>query len=560
MFFCLACAICSPREKIDRTIYFCNNLQKFTSARMAASGGFVHKPQLSFWHIWNMSIGFFGVQVAFGLQNANVSRIFQTLGADVDDIPILWIAAPLTGLLVQPIIGHMSDKTWGRFGRRRPYFFVGAVLSTIALLFMPHSPYLWIAALTLWIMDASINVTMEPFRAFVGDMLPHRQRTAGFAMQSFFIGAGGFISSAMPYMLTEWLGVANTAPAGQLPPSVIWSFSIGASFMIAAVLWTVLTTREYSPDQLAAFEKAEATALSTESTPVSAPPHAAGPSGKTCLTLGGFLVAAGLAGAAILTQLGSDAALKINDLYFATLCLAGFGLTLIVAGFLKKDASRDNAFTEIIDDIFSMPDTMRQLAIVQFFTWFALFSMWIYTTPAVAAHHYGARDASTPLYNEAANWVGVLFGGYNLVAAIFAFFFIPPIARAIGRKATHALSLALGGAGLVSLYFIPDPRLLWISMLGVGIAWASTVAVPYSILSGALPAKKMGVYMGIFNFFIVIPQLLAASILGVIVRYLFAGEAILALVTGGISLLIGAAATLFVRDTVSEFAPVTAAT
>lgn len=506
------------------------------------------KPDLSFWQIWNMSFGFFGIQIGFQLQNSNMSRIFQTLGAEIEQIPILWIAAPLTGLLVQPIIGHMSDKTWGRFGRRRPYFFVGAVLTTLALLFMPHSPYLWIAAGTLWILDASINVTMEPFRAFVGDLLPNRQRTYGFAMQSFFIGAGAVFAAALPTIFTE-LGVANVAPNGVVPDSVRYSFYVGAALAAVSVLWTVFSTREYSPDELASFEASERG--SDAATPAA---KSAGKNSGTYLTIGGALLIFGVVATAILKQVSSGAvglaeeALKINDLYFVSVGLAIFGLLLVAAGLFKQRGWSDNPFSEIIDDMFSMPKTMRQLAVVQFFTWFALFAMWIYTTGGVAASLYGTTDTASPEYNQAANWVSLLFGVYNAVAAVVAFVLIPLIAKAIGRKATHALNLALGGLGLASFLFIRDPDYLWIGMIGVGFAWASIVSVPYSILSGALPAKKMGVYMGIFNFFIVIPQLLAASILGVIVRYAFGGDAINALGVGAASLVIAALATLGVKD------------
>jgi maltose/moltooligosaccharide transporter len=507
------------------------------------------KPALSFWRIWNMSFGFFGIQIGFGLQNANVSRIFQTLGAEIDQIPILWIAAPLTGLLVQPIIGHMSDKTWGRFGRRRPYFFIGALLTTLALFFMPHSPYLWIAAGMLWIMDASINVTMEPFRAFVGDMLPDRQRTAGFAMQSFFIGAGAVFASALPWMLTNWFGVANSAPEGVVPDSVRYAFYVGAFFVFLAVMWTVVSTQEYSPEDLAAFEAAERGAAH-----LAANEKSPGRSAGAYLSIGGALLLAGGVGTVVLAQIASgaiklaEAALRVNDLFFVSVGISIFGLVLIAAGLIKQRGKIDNPFSEIIDDMFSMPATMRQLAVVQFFTWFALFAMWIYTSAGVAAFHYGATDASSESFNEAGNWVGLLFSIYNGVAALVAFFLIPFVAARIGRKATHAINLALGGAGLASFLLIKDPALLWIGMIGVGFAWASIVSVPYSILSGALPAKKMGVYMGIFNFFIVIPQLLAASILGVIVRYAFGGEAIYALGVGAASLVIAALATLGVKD------------
>ena len=509
------------------------------------------KPKLGFWRIWNMCFGFFGIQVGFGLQNANVSRIFQTLGADVGQIPILWIAAPLTGLLVQPIIGHLSDKTWNRFGRRRPYFFVGALATTLALLVMPNSPHLWIAAGMLWIMDASINITMEPFRAFVGDMLPERQRTMGFAMQSFFIGAGGYLSSSMPDILTKWFNVANEAPPGVVPDSVRFSFYIGAAFMFSAVMWTVLSTKEYSPDELRAFAANE---KRREAERATAAPARPAPSSDRYFQIGGAALFFGVAGTIALSRAASGAfgaaanALNLNDLYFATIGIGVFGAILITAGVLRRRGGEGDMLTSIVDDMFTMPDTMAQLAIVQFFTWFALFAMWIYATPGVSAHHYGATDASSPLYNEAANWVGVLFGRYNLVAAAAAFFVIPRLADVVGRKATHAVCLALGGLGLWSMHVLGDPTLLWVSMIGVGFAWASIVSLPYSILSGALPAGKMGVYMGIFNFFIVIPQLLAASILGVIVRYLLGGEAILALVVGAASLGAAAVATLFVND------------
>ena len=508
----------------------------------------MEKPDLKFWQIWNMSFGFLGIQIGFGLQNANVSRIFQTLGADIDRIPILWIAAPLTGLLVQPVIGYMSDKTWGPLGRRRPYFLIGALLTTLALIFMPNSPHLWVAAGALWLLDASINVTMEPFRAFVGDILPDRQRTVGFAMQSFFIGAGAVFASALPWMLTNWFNVANSAPPGVVPDSVRISFYVGAFFVFLAVMWTVFTSKEYSPDEAVRFEAARAqgaTIVDKERT---------APAANFYLAVGGVLLAFGAAGSFLLAQLAAgrlgpaSGALKINDLYIVTGGLAVFGSMLIGAALLKRRGGGRNPFSEIIDDIFTMPRTMRQLAVVQFFTWFALFAMWIYTTSGVAARHFGASDASSELFNEASNWVGMLFAVYNGVAALVAFFVIPLMAGMIGRRATHALNLALGGAGLASTLLIRDPALLWISMIGVGFAWASIVSVPYSILSGALPGSKMGVYMGIFNFFIVIPQLLAASILGVIVRYALGGEAIHALAVGGASLGLAALATLAVED------------
>ncbi len=499
----------------------------------------MHKPQLSFWQIWNMCFGFFGIQVGFGLQNANVSRIFQTLGADVNAIPILWIAAPLTGLLVQPIIGYMSDRTWGRLGRRRPYFFYGALATTAALFIMPNSGALWIAAGMLWIMDASINVTMEPFRAFVGDMLPHRQRTRGFAMQSFFIGGGAVLASALPWMLTNWFAVSNVAEAGIVPQSVKYAFYFGAVVLFGAVMWTVFSTKEYSPEQLRDFEAAEAPPAT--STAAKAANNEA-PAPASFFKNGGVWLIAG----GVVTTLIAQFSLE-KELYVLSIGGVVFGLMQIIAGWLKQRGRAENAFSEIIDDMFTMPKTMKQLAVVQFFSWFALFSMWIYTTAAVTSHHYGSSDPTSALYNQGADWVGVLFAAYNGVAALAAFA-IPVLAARTSRKTAHMACLLFGGAGLASILLIRDPAMLWISMIGVGVAWAAILSIPYAILSGALPARKMGVYMGIFNFFIVIPQLTAASILGVLVRDLFDGQAIYALAAGGVSLVLAAVATLFVDD------------
>jgi maltose/moltooligosaccharide transporter len=428
------------------------------------------KQRLSFWQIWNMSFGFLGIQFGFALQNANVSRIFETLGAKIDDIPILWIAAPVTGLLVQPIIGYMSDNTWSKLGRRRPYFLIGAILASIGLLIMPNSPYLWVAAGMLWLMDASINISMEPFRALVADLLPSEQRTLGFAVQSFFIGIGAVVASALPYILTNWFKVSNEAHTGQIPDSVAFSFYLGAIAFFGAVLWTVLKTKEYPPEDLIEFENK-----------------------------------------------------KKENLGFA------------------------KGTKEIFDSLIKMPKTMITLAVVQFFTWFALFCMWIYTTPAVTHHIYKATDPKSVEYNTGANWVGVLFASYSAFAALFAFL-IPVIANKTSRKITHAISLVAGGLGLISFYFIINPDLLIISEIGIGLAWASILSMPYAILAGALPKERMGVYMGIFNFFIVIPQIIAAAILGFFVKNFFGGEAIYALLLGGISLFIAAIMVALVND------------
>jgi maltose/moltooligosaccharide transporter len=482
-----------------------------------------------------MCVGFFGIQIGFGLQNANTSRIFQTLGAEVDSLAILWIAAPLTGLLVQPIIGHFSDKTWTPLGRRRPYFLVGAVLTSLALVAMPNSPTLWFAAATLWIMDASINITMEPFRAFVGDLLPDEQRTAGYAMQSFFIGTGAVFASCLPWILSS-LGVASTAPEGITPDSVRWAFYIGAACLLSAVLWTVFSTREYSPEQVAAFDAHRALPGQTvdgEQSPARS---------TRAYVLGGLIWAVigamGFIGVAIT---GLE-----KELYILSGGIGAFGVLQIVVGAMHG-AKASNGVTEIVDDVFRMPDTMRSLAVVQFFSWFALFSMWIYTTSAVTAVHYGTSDTTSAAYNTGANWVGVLFGVYNGVAALVAFV-IPVLARKTGRRGAHAINLVLGGLGLIGIAVIRDPPMLWLPMIGVGFAWASILSMPYAILSGAVPGRKMGVYMGIFNIFIVLPQLLAATILGLTLKHFFGGEAIWALVIGGGSFFLAALCAMFVKE------------
>jgi len=433
------------------------------------------KPTLSYWQIWNMSFGFLGIQFGFALQNANVSRIFETLGAKVENIPILWIAAPVTGLLVQPIVGYLSDRTWNRLGRRRPYFLTGAILASLALLVMPNSPALWVAAGMLWIMDASINISMEPFRAFVGDNLPAAQRVTGFAMQSFFIGTGAVVASALPWILTNLFGVKNEAAVGHIPESVRLSFYLGAAVFFCAVLWTVVRSREYSPELMASFTENRA-------------------------------------------REGEH-----------------------------RGSENRNAVMTILKDFLDMPRTMRQLAWAQFFSWFALFAMWIYTTVGVTSHVYGTSDTTSALYNQGANWVGICFAFYSLVAAVVAFA-IPPLARWSSPKTAHIICLVCGALGLVSIYFITSPKYLLGSMVGVGIAWASILSMPYAILTGSLPPSKLGYYMGVFNFFIVIPQIVAAAVLGFIIGHVFHKEAIFALLIGGASLLLAAALMLRVQD------------
>jgi maltose/moltooligosaccharide transporter len=429
------------------------------------------KQRLSFRQIVNMSFGFFGIQFGFALQNANVSRIFQTLGAEIDKIGILWIAAPITGFLVQPVIGYLSDRTWHPWwGRRRPFFFVGALLSSVALALMPQSTMLWMAASLLWVLDASINISMEPFRAFVGDKLASSQRTTGFATQTFFIGLGAVIASLLPYLFTNVFGVANTAAEGVIPPSVKYSFYIGAVVFLSSVLWTVFTTKEFPPENLETWEQEK---------------------------------------------------LKTKGLF--------------------------NGITAITKGIFSMPKTMLQLAIVQFFTWLAFFSMWIYTTPAVAQNAYDTTQTTSKAYQDAGDWVGVMFMVYNFISAVTAFL-LPLLAKRIGRKYTHMISLVIGGIGLLSMFFIHSPQGLLVPMVGVGLAWSSTLTMPYAILAGALPAEKMGFYMGVFNFFIVIPQIFAAAILGFFIKSIFNEQSIFALVIGGISMIIAGLLNVIVTD------------
>jgi len=497
------------------------------------------KPALSFWDIWNMSFGFLGIQFGFALQNANVSRIFETLGASIDDIPILWIAAPVTGLVVQPIIGHLSDKTWNRLGRRRPYFLFGAIFASLALIVMPNSPVLWVAAGMLWIMDASINISMEPFRAFVGDMLPSHQRTKGFAMQSFFIGTGAVVASVLPWLMTNWFGVSNTAPAGEIPPSVKWSFYVGAFAFFFSVLWTVVRVKEYPPEELERYSDDKA----SESIIDAAAEGKAGQGEGSRKLYFGFV-------SLVLGAIGTYMVYIQNyekELYVLSLGLAVLGLIMVVSALLQKGGRSDHGLVVVMEDFLNMPKTMFQLSFVQFFSWFALFAMWIYTTAAVTSHIYGTSDTTSMLYNEGADWVGVCFGAYNGFAAIVAFA-LPPMARKLSRKMVHALSLLIGGISLAGIYFISDPMMLLVLMVGIGLAWASILAMPYAILSGALPAKKMGVYMGIFNFFIVIPQIVAASLLGFMLRNFFGGEAIYALILGGASMGLAAVMMLFVDD------------
>lgn len=430
------------------------------------------KRKLGFLEIWNLSFGYLGVQMGFALQNANASRILSGFGADIHQLSWFWIVAPLMGLIVQPIIGHYSDNTWSKFGRRKPYFLLGALLASIGLILMPQAdaftailPALWMGAGFLMIMDASFNIAMEPMRAFVADMLPSDQRTLGYSLQTVLIGLGAVIGSWLPYILSNWFEIPNQAGEGEVPLHLILSFCIGAIAIVVTVLITIFTSKEYSPQELEAFDKLEG----------------------------------------------------------------------------KVHLEEKTNLTQIFKDFANMPKTMKQLGFVQFFTWFALFGMWVFSTPAIAHHVYGTplNDSHSATYQEAGDWVGIIFGVYNAVSAVYAFF-LPAIAKKLGRKRTHTVSLIAGGLGLISIYFINDPNYLIISMIGVGIAWASILSMPYAILAGSIPAKKMGVYMGIFNFFICMPQIVNAIIGGPIVKYFYGGNPIYALMTSGIALIVAA--------------------
>lgn len=494
------------------------------------------KPQLQFWQIWNLCFGFFGIQFGFALQNANVSRIFQILGAPIDAIPILWVAAPLTGLLIQPIIGYMSDKTWNRVGRRRPYILCGAIAATLALLVMPNSPELWIAAGMLWVLDASLNIALGPSIAMVSDMLPEEQRAQGFSIQSFFIGSAAVIASAMPWILKNWLGIANTAPQGEVPPSVAYAFYIGASMLLLSMVWSVYRTREYSPAQLAAFTQLRTESQARED---NSPYRHFG-------RYGSLLLLGGLGACAAIYSAGLD-----PKLYLLSIAVALFGALQLVAGALQQRRRTDNGLYQITRAIVLMPRTMKQIAVMHFLSWFALFSMWIYATAAVTSHHFHSSDTSSQAYGEGADWVGILFAAYNGFAALAAFA-IPLMVRATNRKITHMINLCLGALGLLSFLWIEDPRWLLLAMVGVGFAWASILALPLAILSSALPAHKMGVYMGIYNLFLVVPQILVSSILALLLNQFFDNQPIYVLACAGGFWLLAALATAFVDDVSSD--------
>jgi len=430
----------------------------------------IQKPRLSFWQIWNMSFGFLGIQFGFALQNGNASRVLLTFGADVHQLSWFWLVAPITGMIVQPIIGFMSDKTWNRLGRRRPYFLVGAILTSIALILMPNAPHLasfiapmFIGGGLLMIMDASINISMEPFRALVADKLPEEQHTLGFSVQTLLIGIGAVVGSWLPYMLGNWFGISKEASgSGLVADNVTYSFYFGAFVLISTILWTIFSTSEYPPEK--SDQKADADEKPTK---------------------------------------------------------------------------------------FFIPPIMLKLLLVQFFSWFALFSMWVYTTPAVALKFYGTTDPNSALFNEAGDWVGILFGVYNGVSAIIALS-LPVIAKRLSKKFTHAIALSIGGVSLLSFLVFSDPHLLIIPMIGIGIAWGSILAMPYAMLASSIPPKRMGVYMGLFNMSITIPQIISGIFSGLILKYFFADNPVLCLVMAGVSMFLGAISALFIKEKIAQ--------
>ena len=485
------------------------------------------KPRQGFAGLWNISFGFFGIQIGFALQNANMSRIFQSLGEDIERLPGLWVAAPLTGLLVQPIVGHLSDRTWlSRLGRRRPYFLAGAILAAIALFAMPESPAIWFAAAMLWLLDASLNISMEPFRAFVGDMLRKDQHSAGYAVQTAFIGAGAVVGSLFPAAM-EAMGVANVAPPGQIPDTVKYAFWFGGAALFLSVLWTIVTTHEYDPATMAAF---------AASSPVAAALPAQDLAARSYGT-GLVWIAAGIAVAAIQQHFA-----LLREVLLLGALLIAYGLASIAAIAMARRGHSTNMLASIIGDFAGMPLLMKRLALVQFFSWSALFIMWINTTPIVAQYHYGALDAASADYQAAANWVGQLFAIYNGVAAVAALTLLPWLSRRLGQAPTHMIGLGCGAIGFASFFVLRDPMLLIVSEIFIGIFWASVLAMPYAILASSLPQAKLGIYMGLFNVFIVIPQLLVAALMGSVMKAFFPGEPIHTMAFAAITLLVAIAA------------------
>jgi maltose/moltooligosaccharide transporter len=435
------------------------------------------KPRLTFWQIWNVSFGFLGVQFGFALQNANASRILSNLGADLHSLSLFWLVAPIMGLLVQPLVGAASDKTWTRLGRRSPFILAGAIVSMLAMFLMPNAPYiiqvgtvgaLIFGAVMLALMDGSFNVTFQPFRALVADMTPEKQRNLGYSVQSLLINVGAVIGSALPFVLTAF-GVSNQTGEGEVPMSVIWSFYIGGSILLLSVLVTVFRTREYPPQEFRQY----------------------------------------------------------NNI-------------------AEDDKTNNEGFFQLLG---KMPKTMKQLALVQLFSWFPLFLMWVYSTPAIAQHYWNTPigDSSSEAYNEAGNWVGICFAAYSLFAAIFSMT-IPYFIKLSNRKTVYAIALFCGGLGYISTMLFHNQYMLLFSMVGIGFAWAAILSIPYAILSGSLPAKRMGIYMGIFNLTVVIPQIISGLFGGYILTSFFHEQAIYILVFAGCIMILGSLAVSFVSD------------
>jgi maltose/moltooligosaccharide transporter len=493
----------------------------------------IEKPRQSGAALWNISFGFLGIQVGFALQTANMSRIFQSLGSSLDDLPALWIAAPLTGLLVQPIIGHLSDRTWlGRMGRRRPYFLAGAVLAALSLVLMPLSSSLFMAAVLLWMLDASLNISMEPFRAFVGDMLRKDQHTAGYAVQTAFIGVGAVIGSIFPWLLDKE-GASNVATAG-IPDTVRYSFWFGGAALFLAVLWTVIRTREYSPEEMASFGEADERAAEEQTIAALA---------NRTFSTSVVWIAVGISVVFSVIEWNLE-----KEVYLLGALLIAYGLANATGIALARRGQTSNMLANIVGDFSGMPPIMKRLALAQFFSWSALFIMWINTTPVVARNFYMAPDPGSAGYQDAGNWVGVLFAVYNGVAAIAALALLPWLARAIGKARTHLLCLLCGAAGYASFFVIHDPKMLVISEVGIGIAWASILAMPYAILAGSLPQRKLGIYMGLFNIFIVVPQLLVATVMGSIMKAFFPDQPIWTMLAAALVMALAALAMLRVQS------------
>ncbi len=499
------------------------------------------KTTISYWRIWSMAIGFLGIQVGFSLQTLNLSSMFRTLGFDVGAKPELWLAVPLTGLLVQPLVGYMSDKTGGRLGHRLPFLMFGALAAITALITIPNISTFWSMVALAWVLGASLNMMVAPYRALVIDVLPDRQHITGFAAQGFFIAAGGLLLSAQPLVFANWVYVANGVDASVIPRSYPFAFYIGAIILVVSILWTVFTTKEYARKTFNTVDQPTGNKTAHGRHMISSIGHKRIKPARR-LRAGSLWVVIGVVLTGVIIQFALD-----KELFVLSGVVALIGAMKIIVEILTKWRIPQNAFSEIAVDLFLMPKTMKQLAVVKFFSWFAMFSLWIYATAAVTNFHFGVSDPTSEVFHEGVKWVGALFVGFNGFAMITVLA-IPGLTAITSRKTVHMVSLSIGGIGLISFSLIRDPSMLILSMIGVGIAWASMLSVPYAILSRAIPSNKAGVYMGIFNIFIILPQLISATILGLLVGNLFDGQAIYALTLGGGSFLIAALVTLFVDD------------